>query len=58
MNHNGECVERFRIEGPFHSFLLNLDPNQLLTINQDMNIHHFSVTYDGQTNQVMNVSVN
>ena len=55
MSHNGDCVERFRLEGPFHSFLLNLDPYQLTIINHDMVLDQFSVTYDGQTNQTSNV---
>ena len=57
MNHNGDCVERFRLEGPFHSFLLNLDPYQLMIINHEMLLNQFSVTYDGQTNQTTNVSL-
>jgi hypothetical protein len=57
MNHSGDCVERFRFEGPFHSFLLNLDPYQLTIINHDMVLNQFSVTYDGQTNQTTNVSL-
>ena len=57
MNHNGDCVERFRLEGSFHSFLLNLDPYQLTIINEDMLLNQFSVTYDGQTNQTSNVSL-
>ena len=56
MNHSGECVERFRVEGPIHSFLLDLDPYQLSTVNHNMLLNHFSVTYDGQTSQTTNVS--
>ena len=56
MNHSGECVEKFRLDGPFHTFMLQVEPNQLVVINQEMLFHQFSVTYDGQTNQIMNVS--
>ena len=58
MNHSGDCMERFRLEGPFHTFILNLDPYQLTIINHDMLLDQFSVTYDGQTNQTLkNVSL-
>ena len=57
MSHNSDCVERFRLEGPFHSFLLNFDPHQLTIIYHDMILNQFSVTYDGQTNQTSNINV-
>ena len=56
MNHSGDCVEKFRLEGPFHSFLLHSDPYQLIAVNHDMVLNQFSVTHDGQTSTTMNVS--
>lgn len=56
MNHNGECNEKFRLSGPFHTFILQTDPYQLVIVNHEMLLNKMSVTYNGQTSQTMNVS--
>ena len=57
MNHSGICVERLRLDGPIHSLLLRDDMELMAVVTQNMGLTQFSVGYDGQTSQTMNVRV-
>ncbi len=55
MNHSGVCSERSRINGPVHSLLMRGDMELMAVLTHEMGLSQYSVTYDGQTSQTMNV---
>ncbi len=55
MNHSGVCSERSRINGPVHSLLMRGDMELMAVLTHEMSLSQYSVTYDGQTSQTMNV---
>ncbi len=55
MNHSGVCSERSRINGPVHSLLMRGDMELMAVLTHEMGLSQYSITYDGQTSQTMNV---
>jgi len=51
----GECVERFKVEGPVHSLLLHNERQVMAVVTQDMVLSQFSVNSEGQTTQTKKV---
>ncbi len=57
MNHSGVCSERCHINGSVHSLLMREDMELMAVLTHEMGLSQYSVTYDGQTSQTMNVGV-
>ena len=55
MNHSGVCSERCHINGSVHSLLMREDMELMAVLTHEMGLSQYSVTYDGQTSQTMNV---
>lgn len=51
----GECMERFKVEGPVHSLLLHNERQVMAVVTQDMVLSQFSVNSEGQTTQTQKV---